>query len=168
MAAETWDRMRRSPGSVTSSHKHTPNFYSENSNSSHSATTGDSDGRRSAGPLLVETEGTRARGSTCGEPALSPGVLEEDTRAGSSRPKPAPRYHGGPTACGAATGRGEASGAGGVDPGDERAGRARGAGPGAGLAAVPSSLLRGRARHVPEGRGRGQATAGTGRGGGNL
>ncbi|XP_052040036.1 sperm-associated antigen 4 protein isoform X2 [Apodemus sylvaticus] len=70
--------MRRSPrpGSAASSHNHTPNFYSENSNSSHSETTGDSNGRRSAGPELGEPEGRRARGSSC-EPSGSPVVLEE-------------------------------------------------------------------------------------------
>lgn len=124
-------RMRRSPrsGSAASSHNHTPNFYSENSNSSHSATSGDSNGRRSAGPELGEPEGRRARGSSCGEPALSPGMPGGDTWAGSSRPKLAPRSHNGQTACGAATVRGGASGAGGVEPGGERAGRARGRGP---------------------------------------
>ncbi|XP_021496157.1 sperm-associated antigen 4 protein [Meriones unguiculatus] len=103
--------MRRSPrpGSAASSHKHTPNFFSENSNSSHSATSGDSNGLRSAGPELGEPEGRRARGSSCGEPAISPGVPGGDTWAGSSRPKPAPRSHTRPTACGAATVRGGAS-----------------------------------------------------------
>lgn len=142
--------MRRSPrpGSAASSHNHTPNFYSENSNSSHSATSGDSNGRRSAGPELGEPEGRRARGSSCGEPALSSGVPGGDTWAGSSRPKLAPRSHNGQTACGAATVRGGASGAGGVEPGGERAGRARGAGPGADLDAEPTWRLRGRAQHV--------------------
>ncbi|CAH6776925.1 Spag4 [Phodopus roborovskii] len=103
--------MRRShrPGSAASSHKHAPDFYSENSNSSHSVTSGDSNGRRSPGPELEQPEGRRARGSSCGEPALSPGVPGGDTRAGSSRPKPAPRSHNGQTACGAATVRGGAS-----------------------------------------------------------
>ncbi|XP_027277147.1 sperm-associated antigen 4 protein isoform X2 [Cricetulus griseus] len=103
--------MRRShrPGSAASSHNHAPDFYSENSNSSHSVTSGDSNGRRSPGPELEQPEGRRARGSSCGEPALSPGVPGGDTRAGSSRPKPAPRSHNGQTACGAATVRGGSS-----------------------------------------------------------
>ncbi|XP_016830480.2 sperm-associated antigen 4 protein isoform X1 [Cricetulus griseus] len=85
--------MRRShrPGSAASSHNHAPDFYSENSNSSHSVTSGDSNGRRSPGPELEQPEGRRARGSSCGEPALSPGVPGGDTRAGSSRPAPGPR-----------------------------------------------------------------------------
>lgn len=145
--------MRRShrPGSAASSHNHAPDFYSENSNSSHSVTSGDSNGRRSPGPELEQPEGRRARGSSCGEPALSPGVPGGDTRAGSSRPKPAPRSHNGQTACGAATVRGGSSGAGGVEPGGERAGRARGAGPGAGLGAVPTWRLRARAQTSPRG-----------------
>uniref|UniRef100_A0A452QVB4 Sperm associated antigen 4 n=1 Tax=Ursus americanus TaxID=9643 RepID=A0A452QVB4_URSAM len=103
--------MRRSPrpGSATSPHKHTPNFYSDNSNSSVSVTSGDSSGHRSAGPGPGEPEGRRARGSSCGEPALSAGVPGGTTWAGSSRQKPAPRSHNGPTACGAATVRGGAS-----------------------------------------------------------
>ncbi|EFB21644.1 hypothetical protein PANDA_004538, partial [Ailuropoda melanoleuca] len=85
--------MRRSPrpGSATSPHKHTPNFYSDNSNSSVSVTSGDSSGHRSAGP--GEPEGRRARGSSCGEPALSAGVPGGTTWAGSSRQKPAPGSH---------------------------------------------------------------------------
>ncbi|ELW69599.1 Sperm-associated antigen 4 protein [Tupaia chinensis] len=69
-------RMRRSPrpGSTASPHKHTPNFYSDNSNSSVSVTSGDTSGHRSAGPGPGEPEGRRARGSSCGEPALSAGV----------------------------------------------------------------------------------------------
>lgn len=111
--------MRRSPrpGSVTSPHKHTPDFYSDNSSSSVSATSGDSSGHRSAGQGPGEPEGRRAQGSSCGEPALSSGVPGGTTRAGSSRQKPAPRSHNGRTACGAATVRGGASGAGGVEPG---------------------------------------------------
>ncbi|XP_025119352.2 sperm-associated antigen 4 protein [Bubalus kerabau] len=103
--------MRRSPrpGSAASQHKHTPNFYSDNSNSSVSVTSGDSCGHRSAGPGPGEPEGRRARGSSCGEPALSAGVPGGTTRAGSSRQKPAPRSHNGQTACGAATVRGGAS-----------------------------------------------------------
>ncbi|XP_034497214.1 sperm-associated antigen 4 protein isoform X2 [Ailuropoda melanoleuca] len=103
--------MRRSPrpGSATSPHKHTPNFYSDNSNSSVSVTSGDSSGHRSAGPGPGEPEGRRARGSSCGEPALSAGVPGGTTWAGSSRQKPAPGSHNGPTACGAATVRGGAS-----------------------------------------------------------
>ncbi|MXQ86781.1 hypothetical protein E5288_WYG013044 [Bos mutus] len=60
--------MRRSPrpGSAASQHKHTPNFYSDNSNSSVSVTSGDSCGHRSAGPGPGEPEGRRARGSSCG------------------------------------------------------------------------------------------------------
>ncbi|XP_043738675.1 sperm-associated antigen 4 protein isoform X1 [Cervus elaphus] len=103
--------MRRSPrpGSAASQHKHTPNFYSDNSNSSVSVTSGDSCGHRSAGPGPGEPEGRRARGSSCGEPALSAGVPGGTTWAGSSRQKPAPRSHKGQTACGAATVRGGAS-----------------------------------------------------------
>ncbi|XP_039083022.1 sperm-associated antigen 4 protein isoform X1 [Hyaena hyaena] len=103
--------MRRSPrpGSAASSHKHTPNFYSDNSNSSLNATSEDSSGHRSARPGPGEPEGRRARGSSCGEPALSAGVPGGTTRAGSSRQKPAPRSHKGQTACGAATVRGGAS-----------------------------------------------------------
>ncbi|KAM9681830.1 sperm-associated antigen 4 protein [Dama dama] len=103
--------MRRSPrpGSAASQHKHTPNFYSDNSNSSVSVTSGDSCGHRSAGPGPGEPEGRRARGSSCGEPASSAGVPGGTTWAGSSRQKPAPRSHNGQTACGAATVRGGAS-----------------------------------------------------------
>ncbi|XP_028013652.1 sperm-associated antigen 4 protein isoform X4 [Eptesicus fuscus] len=70
--------MRRSPrpGSAASPHKHTPNFYSDNSNSSVSTTSGDSSGHRSAGPGPGEPEGRRAQGSSC-EPAGSPVVSEE-------------------------------------------------------------------------------------------
>uniref|UniRef100_A0A8C2SCH2 Sperm associated antigen 4 n=1 Tax=Capra hircus TaxID=9925 RepID=A0A8C2SCH2_CAPHI len=104
--------MRRSPrpGSAASQHKHTPNFYSDNSNSSMSVTSGDSCGHRSTGPGPGEPEGRRARGSSCGEPALSAGVPGGTTWAGSSRQKQAPRSHNGQTACGAATVRGGASG----------------------------------------------------------
>ncbi|XP_047603139.1 sperm-associated antigen 4 protein isoform X2 [Lutra lutra] len=103
--------MRRSPrpGSAKSPHKHTSNFYSDNSNSSVSVTSGDSSGQRSARPGPGEPEGRRARGSSCGEPALSAGVPGGTTWAGSSRQKPAPRSHNGQTACGAATVRGGAS-----------------------------------------------------------
>ncbi|XP_038186942.1 sperm-associated antigen 4 protein [Arvicola amphibius] len=103
--------MRRSPrsGSAASSPNPAPDIYSENSSSSHSVTSGDSNGRRSAGPELEQPEGRRARGSSCGEPAINPGVPGGDTWAGSSRPKPAPRSHNGQTACGAATVRGGAS-----------------------------------------------------------
>ncbi|XP_012610302.1 sperm-associated antigen 4 protein isoform X2 [Microcebus murinus] len=103
--------MRRSPrtGSAASPRKHTPNFYSDNSNSSMSVTSEDSNGHRSAGPGPGEAEGRRARGSSCGEPALSPGVPGGTTWAGSSRQKPAPRSYNGQTACGAATVRGGAS-----------------------------------------------------------
>ncbi|XP_059561973.1 sperm-associated antigen 4 protein isoform X5 [Myotis daubentonii] len=103
--------MRRSPrpGSAASPHKHTPNFYSDNSNSSVSTTSGDSSGHRSAGPGPGEPEGRRAQGSSCGEPALSPGVPGGTARAGSSRQKPALRSHSAPTAEGAATVRGGAS-----------------------------------------------------------
>ncbi|ELK04143.1 Sperm-associated antigen 4 protein [Pteropus alecto] len=112
--------MRRSsrPGSTTSPHKHTTNFYSDNSNSSVSVTSGDSSGHRSAGPGPGEPEGRRTQGSSCGDPALSSGVPGGTTWAGSSRQKPAPRSHNGQTACGAATVRGGASGAGGVEPGE--------------------------------------------------
>lgn len=111
--------MRRSsrPGSTTSPHKHTPNFYSDNSNSSVSVTSGDSSGHRSIGPGPGEPEGRRTRGSSCGEPALNSEVPGGTTWAGSSRQKPAPRSHNGRTARGAATVRGGASGAGGVEPG---------------------------------------------------
>ncbi|XP_059262874.1 sperm-associated antigen 4 protein isoform X2 [Mustela nigripes] len=103
--------MRRSPrpGSAKSPHKHTSNFYSDNSNSSVSVTSRDSSGQRSAGPGPGEPEGRRARGSSCGEPALSAGVPGGTTWAGSSLQKPAPRSHNGQTACGAATVRGGAS-----------------------------------------------------------
>ncbi|XP_058894103.1 sperm-associated antigen 4 protein [Kogia breviceps] len=103
--------MRRSPrpGSAAFPHKHTPNFYSDNSNSSVSVTSEDSCGHQSAGPEPGEPEGRRARGSSCGEPALSAGVPGRTTRAESSRLKPGPRSHNGPTACGAATVRGGAS-----------------------------------------------------------
>ncbi|XP_077026296.1 sperm-associated antigen 4 protein isoform X2 [Tamandua tetradactyla] len=101
--------MRRSsrPGSTVTPHKR--NFYSENSNSSVSATSAESSGHRSAGPGPGEPEGRRAQGSSCGEPALSAGVSRGATWAGSSRQKPAPRSHKGPTAGGAATVRGGAS-----------------------------------------------------------
>lgn len=157
--------MRRSPrpGSAASSQNPTPNLYFENSNSSHSTTSGDSNERRSGGPELGEPEGRRARGSSCGEPALSPGVPGRDTWAGSSRPTLAPRSHNGQTACGAATVRGGASGAGGVEPGGERAGRDCGAGPGADRGAEPTWRLRGRAQHAPL-RGELGAMAGPGRG----
>ncbi|XP_003411573.2 sperm-associated antigen 4 protein isoform X6 [Loxodonta africana] len=104
-------RMRRSPrpSSAAAPHKHTPNFYSDNDNNSVSATSGDSSGHRSTGPGPGEPEGRRARGSSCGEPALSAGVPGGTTWAGSSRQKPAPRSHKGQTACGAATVRGGAS-----------------------------------------------------------
>uniref|UniRef100_A0A8C8YPU3 Sperm associated antigen 4 n=1 Tax=Prolemur simus TaxID=1328070 RepID=A0A8C8YPU3_PROSS len=97
--------MRRSPrtGSAASPRKHTPNFYSDNSNSSVSVTSEDSNGHRSAGPGPGEAEGRRARGSSCGEPALNAGVPGGTTWAGSSRQKPAPRTYNGQTACGAAT-----------------------------------------------------------------
>ncbi|KAI5770412.1 SPAG4 [Gulo gulo luscus] len=103
--------MRRSPrpSSAKSPHKHTPNFYSDSSNSSVSVTSGDGSGQRSAGLGPGEPEGRRARGSSCGEPALSAGVPGGTTWAGSSRQKPAPRSHNGQTACGAATVRGGAS-----------------------------------------------------------
>lgn len=135
--------MRRSPrpGSATSPHKHTPNFYSDNSNSSVSVTSGDSSGPRSAGPGPGEPEGRRARGSSCGEPALSAGVSGGTTWAGSSRQKPAPRSHNGPTACGAATVRGGASGAGGVQPGRaEGGGGAQGGGAWHGIGTEPGLL----------------------------
>ncbi|KAM7126304.1 sperm-associated antigen 4 protein isoform 1-T1 [Molossus nigricans] len=101
--------MRRSPrpGSAASPHKHTPNFYSDNS--SVSTTSGDSSGHRSAGSGPGEPEGRRAQGSSCGEPALSSGVPGGSTWAGSSRQKPALRSHKGQTAGGAATVRGGAS-----------------------------------------------------------
>ncbi|XP_030742900.1 LOW QUALITY PROTEIN: sperm-associated antigen 4 protein [Echinops telfairi] len=101
--------MRRSPrpGSAAAPHRHPPNFYSDNS--SVSATSGDSQGHRSPGPGPGEPEGGRARGSSSGEPALSSGAPGGTVWAGSSRQKPAPRSHKGPTACGAATVRGGAS-----------------------------------------------------------
>uniref|UniRef100_A0A2I3TDE1 Sperm associated antigen 4 n=1 Tax=Pan troglodytes TaxID=9598 RepID=A0A2I3TDE1_PANTR len=101
--------MRRSsrPGSASSSRKHTPNFFSENS--SMSITSEDSKGLRSAEPGPGEPEGRRARGPSCGEPALSAGVPGGTTWAGSSQQKPAPRSHNWQTACGAATVRGGAS-----------------------------------------------------------
>ncbi|XP_004585823.2 sperm-associated antigen 4 protein isoform X1 [Ochotona princeps] len=103
--------MRRSPrpGSAASPHKHKPNFYSDNSNSSESVTSGISRGHRSAGSGPGELEGRRAQGSSCGEPALSAGVPGRTTWEESSRPKPAPRSYNGQTASGAATVRGGAS-----------------------------------------------------------
>ncbi|KAM6147806.1 sperm-associated antigen 4 protein [Erethizon dorsatum] len=103
--------MRRSPrpGSVTSPHEHAPNFFSENSDSSDSVPSGNCSGHRSAGPGPGEPEGRRARGSSCGEPALRPGLPGGTPWAGSSRQEPAPRNHNRETACGAATVRGGAS-----------------------------------------------------------
>ncbi|XP_066091817.1 sperm-associated antigen 4 protein [Saccopteryx bilineata] len=103
--------MRRSPrpGSAASPHNHTPNFYSDNSNSSVSTTTGDSSGHRSGGPVPGEPKDRRDQGSSCGEPVLSSAVPGGATWAGSSRPKPAQRSRSGPTAGGAATVRGGAS-----------------------------------------------------------
>ncbi|XP_029773422.1 sperm-associated antigen 4 protein isoform X2 [Suricata suricatta] len=103
--------MRRSPrpGSAASPQKHKPNFYSDNSNSSVSVSSGDSSGHRSARPGPGEPEGRKARGSSGGEPALSSRVPGGTTRAGSSQQKPAPWSHKGPTACDAATVRGGAS-----------------------------------------------------------
>ncbi|EHH19742.1 hypothetical protein EGK_02459 [Macaca mulatta] len=68
--------MRRSsrPGSASSSRKHTPNFFSENS--SVSITSEDSNGLRSAGPGPGDPEGRGARGPSC-EPTGSPAVSEE-------------------------------------------------------------------------------------------
>ncbi|XP_048205068.1 sperm-associated antigen 4 protein [Perognathus longimembris pacificus] len=103
--------MRRSPrpGSTASPHKHTPNFYSDHSNSSQSVTSRDSSGHRSAGLGPGKFEGRRTRGSSCGEPASTPGMPAGASKAGSFRPKPAPRSHNGQTARGAATVRGGAS-----------------------------------------------------------
>ncbi|XP_054429399.1 sperm-associated antigen 4 protein isoform X1 [Pteronotus mesoamericanus] len=103
--------MRRSPrpGSAASPHKHTSNFYSDNSNSSVSTTSGDTSGHRSGGPGPGEPEGRRAEGSSCSEPALSSGVSGGTAWEGSSRQKPAQRSHDGPTTGGAATVRGGAS-----------------------------------------------------------
>ncbi|XP_007932794.1 sperm-associated antigen 4 protein [Orycteropus afer afer] len=103
--------MRRSPqpGSASAPHKQTSNFYSDNDSSSMSATSGESSGHRSTGPGPGEPEGKRARGSSCGEPALNAGVPGGTAGAGSSRQKPTPRSYKGPTACGAATVRGGAS-----------------------------------------------------------
>ncbi|XP_045050659.1 sperm-associated antigen 4 protein isoform X5 [Desmodus rotundus] len=112
--------MRRSPrpGSAASPHKHTSNFYSDNSNSSVSTTSGDTSGHRSGGPGPGEPEGRRAEGSSCSEPVLSSGVPGGTAWDGSSRQKPAQRSQKGPTTGGAATVRGGASGAGGVEPGE--------------------------------------------------
>ncbi|XP_028744800.1 sperm-associated antigen 4 protein isoform X1 [Peromyscus leucopus] len=101
--------MRRSPrpDSAASSHKQAPDFSSDNSSSSHSVTSGDSNGPRSA--ELEQPEGRRTRGSSCAEPSLSPEVSGGAPWAGSSWPKPAPRSHNGQTACGSATVRGGAS-----------------------------------------------------------
>ncbi|KAM8774079.1 sperm-associated antigen 4 protein [Rhynchonycteris naso] len=103
--------MRRSPrpGSAASPHNHTPNFYSDNSNSSMSTTSGDSIGHRSGGPVPGEPKGRRDQGSSCGEPVLSSAEPGGATWAGSSRQKPAQRSRSGPTAGGAATVRGGAS-----------------------------------------------------------
>lgn len=143
--------MRRShrPSSTASSHNLTANFFSENSNSSHSATSEDSNGQGSPGPELGESEGRMSRGSSCGEPALSPGVLRGNTRA--------PRSHNGQTALCAATVRGGASGTGGVEPGGERAGRA-------GSGAEPTRRLRGSCSTRVSLRGELSALAGPGRG----
>ncbi|XP_006988328.1 sperm-associated antigen 4 protein isoform X1 [Peromyscus maniculatus bairdii] len=101
--------MRRSPrpGSAASSHKQAPDLSSDNSSSSHSVTSGDSNGPQSA--ELEQPEGRRTRGSSCAEPASSPEVSGGAPWAGSSWPKPAPRSHNGQTACGSATVRGGAS-----------------------------------------------------------
>ncbi|KAM4841664.1 sperm-associated antigen 4 protein isoform 1-T1 [Thomomys bottae] len=103
--------MRRSPrpGSTASPHKHTPNFYSDNSNSSQSVTSRDSSGHRSAGLGPGKFEGRRTRGSSCGEPALTPGMPAGASKDGSFGQKPTPRSHNGQTARGAATVRGGAS-----------------------------------------------------------
>ncbi|KAM6163838.1 sperm-associated antigen 4 protein [Rhynchocyon petersi] len=103
--------MRRSPspGLTATPQNHTPNFYSDNDNSSVSTASGDSTGHRSTGPGLGEPEGRRSRGSSCGEPALSAGVPEGTTWPGSSRQKPSPGSYHGPTARSAATVRGGAS-----------------------------------------------------------
>ncbi|XP_012866240.1 PREDICTED: sperm-associated antigen 4 protein isoform X2 [Dipodomys ordii] len=101
--------MRRSPrqGSTASPHKHTPNFYSDNS--SQSVTSRDSSGHRSAGLGPGKFEGRRTKGSSCGEPALTPGMPAGVPKAGSLRPKPTSRSHNGQTPRGAATVRGGAS-----------------------------------------------------------
>ncbi|KAM5245668.1 sperm-associated antigen 4 protein [Ctenodactylus gundi] len=103
--------MRRSPhpGSAASLHKHTPDFYSENSNSSETVTSGESLRDKSPRPGPGDPEGTRPRGSSCGDPSLNTGLPGGTARAGNSQPKPAPRRHSGRTACGAATVRGGAS-----------------------------------------------------------
>ncbi|XP_015360295.1 sperm-associated antigen 4 protein isoform X4 [Marmota marmota marmota] len=101
--------MRRSPRPGLAASPHKPNFYSDNSNSSESVISRDSSGHRSAGPGPREPEGRRAGGSSCGEPALSPGLPRGPTWPGRSRQKPASRSHKGQTACGAATVRGGAS-----------------------------------------------------------
>ncbi|XP_045689278.1 sperm-associated antigen 4 protein [Phyllostomus hastatus] len=104
--------MRRSPrpGSAASPHKHASNFYSDNSNSSVSTTSGDTSGHRSGGPGPGEPEGRRAEGSSYSEPVLSSGVPGGTAWDGSSRQKPAQRSHKVPTTGGAATVRGGASG----------------------------------------------------------
>ncbi|XP_005384972.1 PREDICTED: sperm-associated antigen 4 protein-like isoform X1 [Chinchilla lanigera] len=100
--------MRRSTrsSSVASSDEHMPNFYS---NSSDSVPSGDCRGRRSPGPGPGEPESRRARGASCGEPALRPGLPGGTPWAGSSPQEPAPRSHNRETARGAATVRGGAS-----------------------------------------------------------
>ncbi|XP_033623037.1 sperm-associated antigen 4 protein isoform X2 [Fukomys damarensis] len=103
--------MRRSarPGSAASPPENLPNFYSENSNSSDSVSSGDCSGYRSPGPGPGEPEGRKTRGSSCGEPALRPGLPGGTSWPGSPRQEPAPRSHNRETACGAATVRGGAS-----------------------------------------------------------
>ncbi|XP_073092781.1 sperm-associated antigen 4 protein isoform X1 [Manis javanica] len=95
--------MRRSPrpGSATSSQKHTPNFYSDNSMNVTSEDS--SSGHRSSGPEPGEREGRKARGRSCGEPFLSAGVPGGTTRPRSSRQKPMPRSHNALTSWGAET-----------------------------------------------------------------
>ncbi|KAF6089463.1 sperm associated antigen 4 [Phyllostomus discolor] len=104
--------MRRSPrpGSAASPHKHASNFYSDNSNSSVSTTSGETSGHRSGGPGPGEPEGRRAEGSSYSEPVLSSGVPGGTAWDGSSRQKLAQRSHKVPTTGGAATVRGGASG----------------------------------------------------------
>lgn len=104
--------MRRSPrpGSATSSQKHTPNFYSDNSMNVTSEDS--SSGHRSSGPEPGEREGRKARGRSCGEPFLSAGVPGGTTRPRSSRQKPMPRSHNALTSWGAETREGRGLGCG--------------------------------------------------------
>lgn len=110
--------MRRSArrGSDTTPQEHRLSLYSENSDSSDSVPSRDSSGHWFPGQGPGEPEGRRDRVSSCRELALRPRLPRGSPRAGSSRQEAAPGNHNLETACGAATVRGGASGAGGVEP----------------------------------------------------